>query len=70
MDRSNYLALKNLAKQSKDSNAAIKVELFLDYSQQQDFSEVPDPYYGGENGFNLVIDLIEDASHGLIKSMT
>ena len=28
---------------------------------------VPDPYYGGENGFALVLDLVEDASAGLLE---
>ena len=46
-----------------------KVKLFLDYSASFDDSEVPDPYYGGSKGFELVLDLIEDASDGLIDSI-
>lgn len=40
--------------------------LFLDYSQQSEQAEVPDPYYGGDNGFAMVLDLVEEASAGLL----
>jgi protein-tyrosine phosphatase len=39
--------------------------LFLDFANADD-KEVPDPYYGGKRGFELVLDLIEEASDGLI----
>jgi len=42
-----------------------KVSLFLDFCDE-DEKEVPDPYYGGKRGFELVLDLIESASDGLI----
>ncbi|BCO18475.1 protein-tyrosine-phosphatase [Alteromonas sp. KC3] len=42
-----------------------KIKLFLDYADEED-KEVPDPYYGGKRGFELVLDLIETASDGLI----
>ena len=44
--------------------------LFLDYSVKPELSNhdvVPDPYYGGDNGFALVLDLVEDASAGLLS---
>ena len=48
-----------------------KVKLFMHYAQKhQDQSEVPDPYYGGAAGFEYVLDLIEDASSGLLASIT
>ena len=46
------------------------VELFLSFSQNpenRDQTVVPDPYYGGENGFALVLDLVEDAAAGLLN---
>tara|TARA_B110000046_G_scaffold185649_1_gene228309 strand:- start:5114 stop:5608 length:495 start_codon:yes stop_codon:yes gene_type:complete len=43
--------------------------LFLDYSQQSEQTEVPDPYYGGDNGFALVLDLVEEAAAGLLAHM-
>ncbi|MGX5173902.1 low molecular weight protein-tyrosine-phosphatase [Aliikangiella sp. IMCC44653] len=70
MDKNNYQALIDLAARTSVADAQQKVKLFLDYADQKNFSEVPDPYYGGANGFNLVIDLIEDASRGLLKSIT
>ena len=44
-----------------------KIRLMLTFSSQYNaYEEVPDPYYGGGRGFELVLDLIEDASDGLI----
>lgn len=42
-------------------------ELFLNYASRNDTDEVPDPYYGGQDGFGRVLDLIENASDGLIR---
>ena len=39
--------------------------LFLDFTVMQE-REVPDPYYGGEHGFEHVLDLVESASNGLL----
>jgi protein-tyrosine phosphatase len=48
-----------------------KINLFLDYATNYpDYDEVPDPYYGGEQGFETVLDLIEDASDGLINTLS
>jgi len=46
-----------------------KIHLFLDFSLNFDEQEVPDPYYGGAKGFQYVIDLVEDASDGLLKKL-
>lgn len=63
MDNDNYQNLQALApsREAKD-----KVQLFLRYAQNSDYSDVPDPYYGGAKGFELVLDLIEEASQGLL----
>lgn len=37
-----------------------------DFLQSHTIDHIPDPYYGGAEGFNFVIDLLEDASMGLI----
>lgn len=48
-----------------------KVKLMLEFAEQhKDMEEVPDPYYGGAAGFEYVLDLIEDASQGLLKHIT
>lgn len=43
-----------------------KVHLFLEFAGGGQVSEVPDPYYGGASGFELVLDLIEQASERLL----
>ncbi len=43
-----------------------KLALFLSFSDSN-HDEIPDPYYGGDNGFELVLDLIENASDNLLK---
>ncbi|NIV18805.1 MAG: low molecular weight phosphotyrosine protein phosphatase [Woeseiaceae bacterium] len=62
MDRDN-LAL--LVEQS-DPRHHEKIQLFLDFSKSAE-DEVPDPYYGGAAGFERVLDLVEDASIGLLQ---
>ena len=46
-----------------------KIQLFLKYGQRFQETEVPDPYYGGPEGFDRVLDLIEDASQGLLDAI-
>lgn len=41
--------------------------LFLQFSQQSRYREVPDPYHGDDAGFELVLDLVEDAAAGLLQ---
>jgi len=43
-----------------------RLGLFLDYAPELGRREVPDPYYGGAEGFDLVIDLVEAAARGLL----
>ena len=45
-----------------------KIRLFLDFAGGQE-SEVPDPYYGGAAGFERVLDLVEEASRGLLETL-
>ncbi len=46
-----------------------RIKLFLEFAPHLGRSDVPDPYYGGTNGFELVLDLIEDASIGLLEQL-
>lgn len=46
-----------------------KLALFMQYATRSDSDVVPDPYYGGPNGFDQVLDYIEDASDGLIAAL-
>jgi protein-tyrosine phosphatase len=45
-----------------------KVRLFLEFSAGGE-QDVPDPYYGGAAGFERVLDLVEDASRGLLETL-
>lgn len=46
-----------------------KIVLFLEFAKHFDDTEVPDPYYGGARGFQLVLDMVEDASDGFIEKL-
>nr|WP_035481999.1 low molecular weight protein-tyrosine-phosphatase [Gallaecimonas xiamenensis] len=46
-----------------------KVKLLLSYAPELGVDEVPDPYYGGGQGFEEVLDLVEAATAGLLKSL-
>ena len=65
MDRMNYQDLVWLAPR----HARHKVRLFMDFAHDWPDDEVPDPYYGGVSGFERVLDMIEDASLGLIQEI-
>lgn len=45
-----------------------KITLFLSHSKSE-YNEIPDPYYGGGGGFELVLDLIEEASEEILKKL-
>lgn len=62
MDEDNLLHLKDCATAESTS----ELVLFLQFSECRE-SEVPDPYYGGASGFERVLDLVEDASRGLLE---
>ena len=65
MDRSNWSALRQAAPLA----ARERVRMFLEYGPDADVLDVPDPYYGGPNGFEEVLDLIEAASRGLLQHL-
>jgi protein-tyrosine phosphatase len=46
-----------------------RVKLFLEFAPDCGFDEVPDPYYGGPTGFEQVLDLVEEASRGLLSHL-
>ena len=65
MDRENLHALERRAPE----HARTRLRLFLEFAPETGISEVPDPYYGGPNGFEDVLDLIEAASRGLLEHL-
>jgi len=64
MDEDNQ---QRLVDQSPEEHRA-KVQLFMSFASV-DVTEVPDPYYGGSAGFEKVLDLIEEASQGLLETL-
>ena len=67
MDNDNFYAVKSLIQDQLDPVHS-KIELILSYSKNSQLYEVPDPYYGGQKGFDKVLDLLNDAIDGLIDS--
>ncbi|WP_372777823.1 low molecular weight protein-tyrosine-phosphatase [Litorivivens sp.] len=65
MDEDN---LRDILAQEPGSHSA-QVGLFLDYATHFEEREVPDPYYGGDEGFEHVLNLIEDAARGLLERL-
>ncbi|MGB7085910.1 MAG: low molecular weight protein-tyrosine-phosphatase [Phormidesmis sp.] len=77
-DRSNYRDILALAPNRLADSAsgaatvdsyAHKVKLICDYCHNHSDEEVPDPYYGGEAGFDYVIELLLDACDGLLDAV-
>ena len=64
MDRDNQAMLLGKAEPGHHG----KIRLFLEFSSGRE-EEVPDPYYGGAAGFERVLDLVEDASRGLLAAI-
>ncbi|HEY7658201.1 MAG TPA: low molecular weight protein-tyrosine-phosphatase [Burkholderiales bacterium] len=65
MDRMNLRVLERLC----PSRHGHKLKLFLEFSNDAMPREVPDPYFGGEQGFEHVLDLVEEAAQGLLDHL-
>jgi protein-tyrosine phosphatase len=65
MDGSNYDELKARA----PHEARGKIRPFLDFAAHAGTKDVPDPFFGGAEGFDRALDLIEAAAHGLLASL-
>jgi protein-tyrosine phosphatase len=65
MDRQNLEALQRRAPAATRD----RIRLFLEFAPDADATEVPDPYYGGANGFEHVLDLVEAAALGLLQHL-
>jgi protein-tyrosine phosphatase len=66
MDRDNYRDILFLDPQGKYQD---KVKLMCDFATKYQIKDVPDPYYGGKEGFNLVIDLLLDSCRELLNQL-
>jgi protein-tyrosine phosphatase len=65
MDEMNLRLLTGLCPQEH----AHKLKLFLDFHADPALREVPDPYYGGTQGFEKVLDMVEEAAQGLLRHL-
>lgn len=65
MDDDNFQMLEHIMPAGRDE----RLHMFLDFAPHLPEREVPDPYYGGESGFERVLDLIEAAAEGLIEDI-
>jgi protein-tyrosine phosphatase len=66
MDDSNYHDVMRLA---PDLESEKKVYRMVDFSKRFGHGHIPDPYYSGADGFELVLDLLEDACEGLLDKL-
>ena len=68
MDHENIRAIKTKARSAEDE---AKIRLMADYLRHHPSQPtIPDPYYGAERDFELVIELLEDACEGLLEELT
>ncbi|HZR69080.1 MAG TPA: low molecular weight protein-tyrosine-phosphatase [Burkholderiales bacterium] len=65
MDRENHSHLARLVPPTEGH----KLKMMMEYARRFREPEVPDPYYGGSRGFELVLDMLEDASRGLLETL-
>jgi protein-tyrosine phosphatase len=61
--------LKTLEKMTADPHQKSKLRLAGSFSKKHPMADIPDPYYGGEKGFDHVMDMIEDACKGLLEHL-
>jgi protein-tyrosine phosphatase len=66
MDRSNLEELRSLA----PPNATARIELVMQLAPEYGLDEVPDPYYGGSQGFRQVLDMLEAAADRLVEELS
>jgi len=62
MDEANLSILQRLRPRDVKSHLG----LFLEFAERHTDREVPDPFYGGADGFEKVLDMVEDAANGLL----
>ena len=66
MDADNLAAVRRLERQAP---GRARISPLTDYCRRLRSPEVPDPYYGGEEGFERVLDLLDDACAGLLEDL-
>jgi len=67
MDNDNYRAITSQASTQADKDKVVRMADYL--TRHREYTTVPDPYYGDESDFELVITLLEDACQGLLEAL-
>ncbi|MDE6482538.1 MAG: low molecular weight phosphotyrosine protein phosphatase [Rikenellaceae bacterium] len=67
MDDSNY---ERASRTAPDMESVAKLHRMTDFARKHVWDHIPDPYYEGAEGFELVLDLLEDCLSGLLDSIT
>lgn len=67
MDNENYRAITSMASSQADKDKVVRIADYL--THHREYTTVPDPYYGDNSDFELVIELLEDACQGLLDSI-
>lgn len=62
--------IEDLKQKAPDLESVEKIHQMMEYSRNKLYDYVPDPYYCGADGFELVLDLLEDACAGLLEELT
>ena len=65
MDRDHHAILARFA----PAGAGHKLRMLMEFARRSGVDEVPDPYYGAPDGFELVLNLVEDAAEGLLDHL-
>lgn len=68
MDEANLMAVQGLAREA-GSSATASIKPMLSYARSFSETEVPDPYFGGDSGFEHVLDLLEEACNNLLDEL-
>ena len=66
MDKNNLRSIKG---QDLNNIYSEKIRLMTEFCSSMKVEEVPDPYFSGDEGFEVVLDILEDASEGLLKHL-
>ena len=69
MDDSNFRNIQDLKNKTSPAGFA-SIKKIQDFRSVFNEQEVPDPYFGGDEGFDYVLDILEDSVHGFLESIS
>ena len=69
MEDSNFRIIKDLKNRTASSDFA-SIKKIQDFKSGFNEQEVPDPYFGGDEGFDYVLDILEDSVNGFLESVS